>query len=506
MTTLMLKMLMLSFLMALLYQVLLAKQKTFLFNRLYLLAACLLPLVLPFVSIPVHIQNKEVSVASEYLITVASTQEYITEQAVNPALSALSTNATQDFTLWFWVGYGIISIYLLIRFMYRLYVLFALRSGGIMTSYAGIPMVLVQAPIQTFSFWQTIFVPQKDFLDKAIAEEVLQHEAAHCRQMHSIDVLLAELLLVFTWWNPVNWILKSAIRLNHEFLADQAVVGDKADTKLNYLQLLLQTVVTQNRFQFGSDFNKTCLKKRFIMIQKTSSSKSVIYCKNGLLILAVAFISLCSFSYDTVIPTMLQSLTGDTVPKITIPLQRYQPNGFDSAFISKSFSSTKEGVSHEEMDTYYRITDKYNEARLQNKQKRLEVSDVDKKTLKDIYGRMSPEQQMKVPVKFIKRWPPFGKQVPSEALFAKFKNSAVYGVWIDDKKVSNEVLTKYKAADFAHYSVSKLYGGAKKGRNYTHQLNLMTNEGYAKYLEEYKALANEPVMLFSWRAAVVKVN
>ena len=506
MMTVLLKILMLSALMALLYKVLLSKQKTFQFNRLYLLVACILPLVLPFVNIPVHVSNQEMSVASEYLITVATTQEYVTEQTVNPTLSVLATNVKQDFSMWLWFGYSIITIFLLMRFMHRLSVLFAMRHKGSITNYGSMQIVLVQGPIQAFSFWQTIYIAEKDFLNKAIAEEVLQHEAAHCKQWHSVDVLLIELLLVFTWWNPTNWLLKSSIRLNHEFLADQAVVGDKADNKLNYLQLLLQTVVAESNYAIGSDFNQSYLKKRFIMIQKTSSNKSLIYCRKGLLILAVAFISLCSFSYDTVMPTMLQSLSRDTVPKITIPLQRYQPNGFDSAFISKSFSFTKEGVSQEEMDTYYRITDKYNEVQPQNKQKRLEVSDADKKTLKDIYARMSPEQQMKVPVKFIKRWAPFSRQVPSEALFAKFKNSAVYGVWIDDKKVSNEVLSKYKAADFAHYNISKLYGGAKKGRNYTHQLNLMTNEGYAKYLEAYKALANEPVMLFRWQASVVKVQ
>lgn len=53
---------------------------------------------------------------------------------------------------------------------------------------------------------------------------MLIHETAHCEQWHSVDVLLAELLLAFTWWNPLNWLLLRTIRQNHEFLADEKVV------------------------------------------------------------------------------------------------------------------------------------------------------------------------------------------------------------------------------------------------------------------------------------------
>jgi bla regulator protein BlaR1 len=71
---------------------------------------------------------------------------------------------------------------------------------------------------------------------------------------------------------------------------------------------------------------------------------------------------------------------------------------------------------------------------------------------------------------------------PSQAQFDAFKNEKVYGVWVNNKKISNKELNNYKHSDFAQVSVSKLYGRAYKGA-YTHQVNLMTVNFYEKYLK-----------------------
>lgn len=44
-------------------------------------------------------------------------------------------------------------------------------------------------------------------------------------------------------------------------------------------------------------------------------------------------------------------------------------------------------------------------------------------------------------------------------------------------------MDNYAAEDFAQVFVSKLYGAAKKGRNYSYQVNLMTKDYYQAYYD-----------------------
>jgi hypothetical protein len=73
------------------------------------------------------------------------------------------------------------------------------------------------------------------------------------------------------------------------------------------------------------------------------------------------------------------------------------------------------------------------------------------------------------------------KAVPNKQQFEALKNAAIYGVWVDGKKVNNAGLNKYSNTDFDHIFISKLYGAAKKNKTYTHQANLMTHTYYQEY-------------------------
>lgn len=109
------------------------------------------------------------------------------------------------------------------------------------------------------------------------------------------------------------------------------------------------------------------------------------------------------------------------------------------------------------------------------------ITKADKIRLEELFKQMDSSQQANQSVIFIKPTKPFAKSVPTEEQYAKFKNSKVYGVWINDQKVDIADLDNYKNNDFSHYFVSKLYGAAKKNKTYTYQLDLMTNEYYKDY-------------------------
>jgi len=93
-------------------------------------------------------------------------------------------------------------------------------------------------PMAPFSFFSTIFVHDMDYEKEQIPQAVLLHELAHTRQKHSFDMIFIELLQILFWFNPLILLYKRAMRLNHEYLADAAVLQAKTDLFAYQNQLL----------------------------------------------------------------------------------------------------------------------------------------------------------------------------------------------------------------------------------------------------------------------------
>lgn len=87
----------------------------------------------------------------------------------------------------------------------------------------------------------------------------------------------------------------------------------------------------------------------------------------------------------------------------------------------------------------------------------------------------------------IPQLPPLPKQSPTTSDLQKWQNPAMYGVWIDDKRIKNENLTQYVPSDFSHYFVSKLCKNAKNYGKHYYQIDLMTNTYYKAYLKRNSA-------------------
>ncbi len=91
------------------------------------------------------------------------------------------------------------------------------------------------------------------------------------------------------------------------------------------------------------------------------------------------------------------------------------------------------------------------------------------------------------------------RKTPSAAQLKDWEDAKMYGVWIDNKRVSNEVLSNYKPEDFALCSSSRLAKNAMNyGKHYV-QVNLLTNE---KYAEQYKD--NEEMLIVLGKATFRK--
>jgi len=128
----------------------------------------------------------------------------------------------------------------------------------------------VDEPIVPFSFGNAIYINARLHTEKEY-EEIILHEYVHIRQRHTVDILFAELLCVFAWYNPFAWLIRHSIRQNLEFIADGKVLEKGFDRK-GYQYHLLK-VIGEPRYRLVNNFNFSSLKKRIVMMNKIRSTR-----------------------------------------------------------------------------------------------------------------------------------------------------------------------------------------------------------------------------------------
>ena len=94
---------------------------------------------------------------------------------------------------------------------------------------------------------------------------LIAHESAHVLQKHSLDILLVELIHCLYWFNPLLILYKKAIRLNHEYLADEAVIR-QTQIPTVYMHLLINQAGTNSISRFATSFNYGQTHKRLNMM------------------------------------------------------------------------------------------------------------------------------------------------------------------------------------------------------------------------------------------------
>lgn len=209
-----------------------------------------------------------------------------------PAVSVTSEKGTVvDWEIVALAIYCMVVNVLLLRFSWQLVSIISLRNKCQIGYVNGTEVYLLEGNENPFSFFRWIFLnPEKH--NRRELDEILMHEQAHCRQLHSIDVLFAELFVVFFWINPFVWLLKREVRLNLEYLADSNVLASGKDSK-EYQYHLLGLTYRKNVATISNNFNVLPLKKRIKMMNK-KKTKGLVKMKYALYIPLVAMLLVVS--------------------------------------------------------------------------------------------------------------------------------------------------------------------------------------------------------------------
>ncbi|TDE16448.1 M56 family metallopeptidase [Dyadobacter psychrotolerans] len=136
-----------------------------------------------------------------------------------------------------------------------------------------ITLIFNRNTVSPFSFFKWI-VLNPDKHCSAELQHILAHETEHARQLHSLDLLLAEIQRIVLWFNPFAWSHRKLVQGNLEFLADRAVLKNGVEKK-QYQFSLLKVALQTKELPLTNSFAQSLLKKRIKMMNRKPSGVSV---------------------------------------------------------------------------------------------------------------------------------------------------------------------------------------------------------------------------------------
>ncbi|MDE6085011.1 MAG: M56 family metallopeptidase [Muribaculaceae bacterium] len=119
-----------------------------------------------------------------------------------------------------------------------------------------------------FSWLNYIVISRKDFEENNAIIEA--HELKHIASRHWIDLMLAQIVCIVNWFNPVAWLMRDELMLIHEYQADMAVITGGHNPQ-EYQTLLIKKAVGARFPSLANSLNHSKLKKRITMMYKEKS-------------------------------------------------------------------------------------------------------------------------------------------------------------------------------------------------------------------------------------------
>ena len=256
-------------LLSVIYVLFLRKETFFKINRWFLLGSVLFSVFLPILRFRVF--NPKPAMLAEVTVTpYRNLLEAITVYSHDFSGSVETAVITTNLLIYFYLA-GVVFFFG--RFLFRIIQILLIIRKNELRFTDGFKMVILKKEMSPFSFLNYVFVSQSLLQNKGY-DKMISHELEHVKQGHSFDVIILEILTVFQWFNPFMWMLRHAIRENHEYLADQAVLTTGVNR--GYYKKLLLDQFVGGQLVIANNFNTSLIKNRIKMMSKIKSPKYAI--------------------------------------------------------------------------------------------------------------------------------------------------------------------------------------------------------------------------------------
>lgn len=243
------------------YRLFFYKDTFFTWRRAALLCFFAISAVYPLLNIQTWITEQEpmVAMADLYADIVLPEFTITPEQATSDWKTLLLQ--TVGFAYW-----GMVIV-LAIRFFIQLAGIIRLAFRCRKAKIGNTNVHLLRQASGPFSFFHWIFIHPTSHTEDELSE-ILTHEQTHANQWHSIDVLVSEIVCIFCWFNPFAWLIRSEMRINHEYLADRKVVTSGYDRKTYQYHLLGLKQNQPAAANLYNNFSVLPLKNRIKMLNR----------------------------------------------------------------------------------------------------------------------------------------------------------------------------------------------------------------------------------------------
>jgi len=205
-----------------------------------------------------------------------------------------------DFQQVYWISVGVAFLYLL----FRLFVVMRL---------------LQQSNRQmSFSFLHKIYIGN----DARDSQIIRVHESIHVKQGHTYDILFAELIRIFNWFNPILHCYIKELKFLHECIADELSAQEDRQT---YAEILVASALDVPTHVLYHEFsNQSFLKKRIMMLFQ-HKSKNINRLKYLLILPLISLISLTALAYNDSVDThmpLVSEVLDVSMPALIAPLSK----------------------------------------------------------------------------------------------------------------------------------------------------------------------------------------
>jgi len=304
------------------YKVLLQKETFYRLNRMVLVFCLAFSFILPLISVPQQWSLREGTKTPEVNPTQSPAPEPVADvpegqgQSIQPVVkvnpvivaptnvttakpvkaaapapakaapaSTATTNTqtiTQQLPTWqtalkwmfylYWIGVAAFGLNLLLQLVVLLFHAYTrpyIRDGR----FRIVELTGDKAPC---SFGNNIFINPEKY-DWDTYSQILLHEKVHIEQRHSLDIIIAELVLVLQWFNPFAWLYRKEVENNLEFLTDDAVLGHKEIERSSYQLSLLKVSAPHLSLGITTNYNQSLLKKRILMMNSKKSNIHIMW-------------------------------------------------------------------------------------------------------------------------------------------------------------------------------------------------------------------------------------
>ncbi|MBG6236049.1 hypothetical protein IWX76_002630 [Pedobacter sp. CAN_A7] len=261
------------------YKALLRNQTFYKLNRAMLLGCLVSAFILPLIHLPQQWSFRNAALLPDPVHTTTAVPSNPSVTMAQPGQADViaipeqhayffqSLTFTQAFIWIYWIGVAVFAINFVVQLLtllYRAYSRPVIQDGR----FRIVELAGDQAPC---SFANNIFINPEKY-DWDTYSQILLHEKIHVQQGHSYDILLAEVALIFQWFNPFAWMYRKAVEDNLEFLTDADLLKDEGIDPGSYQLSLVKVSAPHFPISLTTNYNQSILKRRLIMMNAKKSN------------------------------------------------------------------------------------------------------------------------------------------------------------------------------------------------------------------------------------------